>query len=546
MALYARFSTNRQDARSIDDQLRRCQAYASLRDWRVVGTYADLHVSGSHMERGEVQRLLSDARRRGGAPFQFVLVDDLSRLSRDVGDMWRVVFGDLASANVAVVDVSSGVVSTDDVSEMQFGAQALLGTMLRKHVRRQTHRGLEGRALGGFCTGGRTFGYASVQETNPPDPLHPRKVRVIQEEQAVTVRRIFTEYANGSGYAAIAASLNADGVPAPYDATRRPVPRHGWAGSTIRAMLFNRAYIGELIWNRRQFSNRPGQRARKARKRPVAEHRTTTRPELAIVSRELWDAVHSRLGRRAGGRPSGTGSRTYLLSGLLSCATCGGNMSVIGASVRDGRRYPQFGCSARKNKGRSVCSNGMTISEDKLNKMVLGALSDALLAPGCIDRFVARFNARVAAAQEGNAVEEARAQALKAVLDQEERVRRLTDAVVQAGWSDALGVRLKQEEARLAALRQDVPAAGETAGVRIVPHPAKIETYLRDLMGTLYSTPERGRQLLAKHLGKITLTPQVVGGRRYYEATSNFDLSVTLAGDREARVRDNYGCGDRI
>ena len=35
VALYARYSTEKQDARSIDDQLRRCRAFASGRGWTI-------------------------------------------------------------------------------------------------------------------------------------------------------------------------------------------------------------------------------------------------------------------------------------------------------------------------------------------------------------------------------------------------------------------------------------------------------------------------------------------------------------------------------
>jgi DNA invertase Pin-like site-specific DNA recombinase len=38
-ALYARFSTDKQDARSIDDQLRRCRAYAEAHGLAVVAVH---------------------------------------------------------------------------------------------------------------------------------------------------------------------------------------------------------------------------------------------------------------------------------------------------------------------------------------------------------------------------------------------------------------------------------------------------------------------------------------------------------------------------
>ena len=81
---------------------------------------------------------------------------------------------------------------------------------------------------------------------------------------------------------------------------------------------------------------------------------------------------------------------------------------------------------------------------------------------------------------------------------------------------------------------------------QLVPLPGVTEGYLRDLLVTLESSPQRGRELLGKHLSKITMTPKLDAGRRYYEATTAFDLSVALAGGREAEVRGKFGCGDRI
>lgn len=88
VVIYARYSTDRQDARSIDDQVRRCERYATEKGYTVTDIYKDAAESGATLNRDDMQRVLRDARRRGGAPFKAVLVDDLSRLSRDLGDTW--------------------------------------------------------------------------------------------------------------------------------------------------------------------------------------------------------------------------------------------------------------------------------------------------------------------------------------------------------------------------------------------------------------------------------------------------------------------------
>jgi site-specific DNA recombinase len=118
--------------------------------------------------------MLGDARAKG-CKFRAVLVDDLSRLSRDLGNTWQVVFGDLADRDIAVVDCTTGMASSDPSARITFAALGMVNDQFLQSVRKMTHRGLEGRALAGFHTGGRCYGYRTVVEPNPPDPEHPRK-----------------------------------------------------------------------------------------------------------------------------------------------------------------------------------------------------------------------------------------------------------------------------------------------------------------------------------------------------------------------------------
>src|SRR5262249_17297761 len=125
VAIYARYSTDRQDARSIEDQIRRCRDFAAARGFEVVAEYADAAQSGAHLQRAEMQKLLSQAGSRQ-SPFSAVLVDDLSRLSRDLGNTWRIVFEDLAAADVRVIDVTTGMASDGAGARLSFGAMALV------------------------------------------------------------------------------------------------------------------------------------------------------------------------------------------------------------------------------------------------------------------------------------------------------------------------------------------------------------------------------------------------------------------------------------
>jgi len=61
-------------------------------------------------------------------------------------------------------------------------------------------------------------------------------------------------------------------------------------------------------------------------------------------------------------------SGRHLLGGvLLKCGVCGGPISVSGQRVKNGVRYATFGCTAHQSRGASICSNGSTISEKRIN-----------------------------------------------------------------------------------------------------------------------------------------------------------------------------------
>lgn len=60
VAIYARYSTDRQDARSIDDQVRRCRAFAEARGLDVAGVFKDAAESGAHLERADLRRLFTE------------------------------------------------------------------------------------------------------------------------------------------------------------------------------------------------------------------------------------------------------------------------------------------------------------------------------------------------------------------------------------------------------------------------------------------------------------------------------------------------------
>jgi DNA invertase Pin-like site-specific DNA recombinase len=227
-AAYARYSTDRQSPLSIEDQIRKCREYAAQQGWALLDSqiYFDEAISSSTDDRAGLKRLLAAASSRS---FDVILVDDTSRISRRLADSLRI-FDQLRFSGVRVVFVSQGIDTDSEQAEVLLATHGIVDSLYIRELGKKVHRGVEGRALQGFHTGGRCFGYRSVPIEDPlRTDSYGRPVIVgvrleVEANQASTVRRIFELYAAGDSLKTIAKRLNVDGVrsPSPYRGQSHP------------------------------------------------------------------------------------------------------------------------------------------------------------------------------------------------------------------------------------------------------------------------------------------------------------------------------------
>jgi site-specific DNA recombinase len=306
-------------------------------------------------------------------------------------------------AGVVVVDCQTGTRSDQAGARMMFGAVGLAADAFLQMVRHETYRGLEGRALKDFHTGGRCYGYRTIPEPNPEDPRRIRALLVVDLAEAAVVRRVFEAYAAGMGLREIADMLNREKIPAPYDGCGyKKRAGRGWGHGTIRAMLRNERYIGRVTWNKRRWHRAGSRKRRLPRTRPAAEWITRERPDLVIIEREIWDAVQARLSEKSLGRPKGhnrDGYQTSAVSGILRCGVCGSRMSIVGQVTKGGQVYRSLGCSAHFSKGPDVCKNGLRISEMKAIAALLETVRQSLAHLRFRERFAETFQRLWAAAE---------------------------------------------------------------------------------------------------------------------------------------------------
>lgn len=213
-ALYARYSTDLQSEASIEDQMRLLKARAEREDWQVSKSYSDAATSGASMMRPGIQRLMLDA---ADSKFDIVLCEALDRLSRNQADIARI-YEQLSFHGVTVITLSEGV-----VSELHIGLKGTMNALFLKDLAIKTRRGLEGRVRAGKSGGGKAYGYTVPIKYDAAGERLTGDL-VINEEEAETVRRIFTLYADGVSPRKIAHTLNDEGVKGPKGGAWGPRP----------------------------------------------------------------------------------------------------------------------------------------------------------------------------------------------------------------------------------------------------------------------------------------------------------------------------------
>ncbi len=497
-ALYARYSSDQQNAASIADQQRICRERAEREGWQIVASFEDAAISGATMIlRPGVQRLLAEAQ---AGKFDIVLAEALDRVSRDQADV-ATFYKHLQFARVPLITLAEG-----EISELHVGLKGTMNALFLKDLAKKTHRGLRGRVEKGFSAGAVGYGYRMVRRLTSEGEL-VRGEREIDPVQALVVERIFREFADGKSPLAIARDLNAEGVAGPAGKS--------WRDTSIRGdvrrgtgIINNELYVGVRVWNHKHSVTDPASGKSVTRFNPESEWIRNEVPELRIVADDLWEAAKRQqralAERHAGIREAAqaralVGARrpAYLLSGLLECGVCGGTYAVV---VGD-----RYGCVGH-HRSRS-CTNSRTIRRGELERRALAGITEKLVSADKIEAAVAAYAAHIN--------RENREQRIQAEADRrglariDKAVAGIIAAIEDGLYQPAMKARMDELErerveitARLAEAPQEVPDV----------HPGIAEIYQRKVVKLAETLDDPETRLDASSdirslVGKIVLHP---------------------------------------
>jgi site-specific DNA recombinase len=387
------------------------------------------------------------------------------------------------------------------------------------------------------------FGYRSVREADGV------KLEIV-EHQAATIRRMFELYSKGQSLKRIASLLNTEGVKSPQPQKGRV--SQSWCVSSVRHVLKNRRYTGQIISNTKRKVRVPATGRRIYRWRPESEWVVTAAPELRIVSDDLFAAVEHRFavtqrlwGVGSSGLARGQQKQVYLFSGLLRCGECGGSITLVGGRAKTSRS--EYGCSLHAQRGDSVCKNDLRIQRQQMEDRLLAGLQDKVLREEFIDYVICGLKEELK--QKHEELESWK----KSLQDEAQRIelelKHLVDTIAAGSSSPAVMAAITEREIRLREIRDQATKPG----------PGSLQEKLDDLRDFAVSRLNRLKQLLtdpkaihearamlAEQVGKFTIERTEENGSATLKANGSIDFfgeeALTRVGGAGGQNRTGYAC----
>src|SRR2546426_11270720 len=266
-AIYARKSTDQTVAdqeKSVTRQVELAVACARTHGFEVPPErfYVDDAISGAEFDRRPgLMRLLNPLRPQ--APFAGLFLADKDRLGREQFETKQI-----SLAGVRIFEYQNGgqeVRLESPIDKLIMSVSNFAAELERAKASQRTRDALQRKAQRGYVAGGAVFGYRNVPVFDDGG-RRSHVIREVRDDEAAIVRRIFQMAASGDGQKKIAMALNAEGTRAPRP---RPGRHRSWAPSSVRAILFNPLYKGEVVWGRTKKRDAWGRR--KQRDRPANE-----------------------------------------------------------------------------------------------------------------------------------------------------------------------------------------------------------------------------------------------------------------------------------
>lgn len=309
---YARVSTDKDDqANSFESQVQYFTDYIQRQnDWELVKVYSDEGITGTNTtKRDGFNDMVEDAL---SGKLDLVITKEVSRFARNIADAIHYTRL-LKEHNVDIVFALDGIDTRNPDYEFKL---AMISAIAQEESRKTSERvkwGQARRMEQGVVFGRNLLGYR----------VEKGKLHLVEDEAEI-VRLIFHKYLNeGKGTHIIARELKEEGIK-PYDPDGRAKYKNDWSNTQILRVLRNEKYCGDLCQKKTYTKNYLDHKKRYNRGQEEMIYIKDHHPEIAIISREMWDATQAELQRRTTtAEQKSKHSNRYWASGKIFCGVCG-------------------------------------------------------------------------------------------------------------------------------------------------------------------------------------------------------------------------------
>jgi len=447
------------DSVSIDNQRMMLTKYVNDKGWTLVDTYVDDGWTGTDFNRPDVQRLLDDAK---SGRINIIVVKDLSRFGRNYIQVGQYIDYIFPLNNIRFIAINDGV-DTADRNSTALEMMPIINLFNEWHAS-STSKKIKAVVEANAKAGKYGCKQAAYGYIKGDDEKH---TPIINPETAPVVLSIFQMRAQGISPRHIADKLNEDGILNPTDyhyskIGKEPVitMRHLWSAATVRTILHNKIYLGQLAQLRRTTVSHKNH---KIVYKDESDWVIIENNHEPIITQELWERVREVESSVSRGKPTKTG---YVnpLCGLMFCADCGFKMQV-GTTWRSIKKTPDavpyysYNCTSYRLFGKKSCESHY-ITERCIDKLIVDNIR--MMAKLVIDDEDAARKKFLAIKNQGEA-EKTAASRKKLTADQS-RIEEL-QGLIQSVYEDkylgkitetACGVLLNKYESELQAMQEEV------------------------------------------------------------------------------------------
>ena len=316
------------DSESVINQKELLRNYVKNNNLNLVKEYVDDGFSGTDFERPGFKSLLEDINNK---KINCVIVKDLSRLGRDHVMTGYYIETFFPENNIRFISILESYDSfknqaSNDSSTFIIACNDYYSKQNSIKIRNVLN---EKRKNGKFIGSLPSFGYMR----DPKDKGH----LIPNPETAPIVKNIFKWRADGIGPTEIANRLNKAHVvtPSGYKKTNyssRLIDRDNWNISTVKKILINRIYTGDLVQHTKTKVNY------KSKKKITLDEKlwiVVENTHEPLVDKETFDYVNNLRKRNTRNYEIKTDREKRLLEGKLFCKECGNRLTVLYRKKQD-------------------------------------------------------------------------------------------------------------------------------------------------------------------------------------------------------------------